>query len=233
MTSQVQRENLDALRSQIENGCAAHGRLHRLLEEWHRVDWTGITGGGRLIEATPIAIGSFDDALLRHVVHLDTIGLAFAQAEAKLYFTDPGHMESASSGAALDRAVGDAVRRCLAYGDDAAIWMNIADETLADVSGALVEPQPAPTLDLHWHGRRVLTTTLVAAGTVWVAGQDAGTLRYHGEFRRRTGYHARLAQPRRSRLALREHSYRCRQPHSGSAAAHRLDDVAHSVWTLL
>jgi hypothetical protein len=177
----ISRKTLDALRTQIEEGYASHGTLHRLLQEWHRVDDAGIPGGGRLFESVPIALGSFDDALLQDVIHLDQIGLGFAQEEAELYFVDPERTTSATPGPRLDAAVGKAVAKALAYGFDAAIWVNVADEWLADTSGATVDPQPEPTRDGCWHHRRVIKTTLTPAGEIWVAGQDAGTLRYYGE----------------------------------------------------
>jgi hypothetical protein len=177
----VSRGTLDALRAQIEDGYASHGTLHRLLAEWQCIDNAGIPGAGRLFESVPIALGPFDDALLREMIHLDQIGLAFDQEEAQLYFVDPGRTASAAPGGALNEAVGKAVRRALAYGVDAAIWVNVADESIAERSGAAVDPQPEPTREGWWHRRRVITTTQVPSGAIWIAGQGAGTIRYHAE----------------------------------------------------
>ncbi len=181
MTPVISRETLEALRVQVEEGYAVHGTLHRLLEEWHRVDDAGIPGAGQRFASVPLALGSSDDVLLRHVIHLDQIGLAFAKEEARLYFDGPGRRAAASPGAALDRAVGHAVSQALAYGVDVAIWVNLDDEQIVYASGAAVDPQPDQIRDGWWRHRRVITTTLVPTGAIWVAGQGAGILRYHRE----------------------------------------------------
>ena len=177
---------LAVVRSKIEDGYKAYGVLHRLLEEWHRVDRAGIPGAGRSFETRPLKLDEdLDDTRVASIINLEQLALPFARAEMDLYFVDPGHVTSATPGAELDGVVRSAASGCLAYGVDVAIWASLDDELVLERSGAIVAAQPEPTLDARWHRHRVILTNLLPSGALWVAGQDAGTLVFHPDERDR------------------------------------------------
>lgn len=180
MTAPVGADALAVVRGKIEDGYRAYGVLHRLLEEWQRVDRAGIPGAGRIFETPALKLDDdLDDMRIASIINLEQLALPFARAEMELYFVDPGHVTSATPGAELDRVVRSAASRCLAYGDDVAIWASLDDELVVEQSGAIIAAQPEPTVDARWHRRRVVFTNLLPSGALWVAGQDAGTLVFH------------------------------------------------------
>jgi hypothetical protein len=181
VTPVISRETVEALRSQIEEGYAGHGVLHRLLEQWGRVDHTAIPGTGQTITADAMPLDrAIDDVTHRSTVHLDLIGLQFAQAEVAAYFAAPFQEVQVAPGPALGEAVHKAVRASRAYGADAAVWVNLEDEYTGERAGAYIDPQPELLRDGRWHGARVVLTSLLPAGAIWVTAQEAGLLSYDG-----------------------------------------------------
>jgi hypothetical protein len=157
VTPVVGRETVEALRTKIEEGYAGHGVLHRLLDQWGRVDHSAIPGTGQTITADPMSLDrAIDDVTHRGAIRLDPIGLQFAQAEVAAYFTPPFQEVHVTPGPALGEAVHKAVRASRAYGADAAVWLNLKDEYTAERAGAYINPQPEFLRDGRWHGARVL-----------------------------------------------------------------------------
>jgi hypothetical protein len=181
MTALVGADALAVVRQKIEDGFAFHGRVHRLLEQWQRLDDHGIPGGGELVRSWPLRLDDMSDEAVASIAGLDGLAIPLAQAEVRRYFTEPGRVEAAAVGSDLDAAVRLAVGCSLGYGVDAAIWASSEDEGALERSGALGEIHPEPLCEARWHHARVIYDHFLPAGALWVAGQDAATMTFHAD----------------------------------------------------
>jgi hypothetical protein len=149
------------------------GTVHQVLRAWRMEDWPGYPpAAGRVLRCRIDLAGDATD--LDEIGGAETsFGLDLARQEAAAFFEPDAATRHRAEPHDAEATLRSALRSCLARGEQAAIWINFADDALIVGERAVpwngVGDERLRGFWGTWFSQPVIQTNFVSEGELWVA----------------------------------------------------------------